>query len=87
MDKKTKNYNENLDSFYRGQVFGSINEQFRRLETKLDDYHNESNKAHSRFEERLDKIDNKLWYMFGFAGAIGFGLSFIWEWIKIKLHL
>ena len=85
MENKTNNYEQNLDSFYRGQVFGSINEQFRRLEQKLDDQSIESTSAHQRFEDRLDKIDNKLWYMFGFAAAIGFGVSFAWEWIKTKL--
>ena len=80
LTSREKDYANNADHFYRGHVFGMI-------ETRLDRMEKDSKDAHTRLEEKVDDLQGNMKYVFGFAAAIGFLSTFIWEWIKSKLHI
>ena len=75
MENKTNN---DLDQFYRGQVFGMI-------ETRLDRMEKDSKEAYEKLSAQVEELRGQMRYVFGFAAAVGMGAAFIWDWIKSKL--
>ena len=74
----TDKTNNELDQFYRGQVFGMI-------ETRLDRIEKDSKEAHEKLSVQIGELRGQMRYVFGFAAAVGMGATFIWDWIKSKL--
>lgn len=86
MDEKSLQYAQNADQFYRGQVFGMFKESLERIERNSED-------AHKRLESKMDlcmtelnTLKGNLKYIYGFAAALSFILTFIWEWVKNRFQ-
>ena len=82
-----KTYEQNVDRFYRGVVWGQLEQRLERMEKNAALAHATLANKIDDLEGKIDTINGRMKYIYGFAAGIGFILSFLWDWIKIKLHL
>lgn len=57
-----------------------MDEQFFKGE-----YFKQLNERLEKMEQKLDSINSKMLYIYGFAGAVAFLFSFAWTWIRDHL--
>ena len=61
------------ENFYRSQFFEDLKNKLAAMEQKLE-----------HMDTQLDSIENKIWYIYGFAAAVGIGFSMLWNWLLKK---
>ena len=61
------------EKFYRGEFFDQLKAQLTSMEDRM-----------KHMDQQLDSIENKIWYIYGFAAAIGIAGSWLWNWLLKK---
>jgi predicted RNase H-like nuclease (RuvC/YqgF family) len=86
-EEEAYQYTNNTDHFYRGVVWGQLEERLDRMERNAAVAHASINTKIESLDNKVDTLNGKLKYIYGAIGVILFGIPFLWDWLKIKFHL
>lgn len=73
------------NSFYKNQYFRVLADRLNYLEQKIEESRLQAEENYKLLHEKIDQLNSKMAYIYGFAGAIGMIMSFLGSWLKSKL--
>lgn len=78
-EEEAKQYAMNADHFYRGMVWGMLDERLRAIEENVKQHNIDDKTAHEGIEQRLDKLNGKMIYIYAFSAGVTICISVFWQ--------